>query len=452
MKIHGRNNFLTFLKKLTMKGILETGPRDTATHREALSPEALCGHLADIGHLLWEIFTASNEVAKAAAQVGKTNVTVGPTEITTTQVFKTPVTTTHVIPVPVPGPLPGPVPVPVPGPVPVPVAVAGREPARVNSTIRPDREYNTVGRGLANPTSTNCFLNAVMQALAYTPAVQEKIRSWKSPCGHEFVCGPGILHEDFRKMFESFAEGQERVISPDIYKSIHARAPGINMARQSDAHEALVKVLKWLKNTPCGDYIPKQFEFQLEQWKQCSRCTIATSIETTEQQFYILSPPNVLAKVRNESIYEKESMQARLDKSFRSWTFGPQDGKTSVCGMCDVNATERYQIGNKSLPKIAMLVRPPGTLGTKDESEIDAAPVIHMKAGTSDKLHSYALKSAIVHHGSVPETGHYTALVKVNTPGESTWFEFNDSKVVGLPAKNAKELADKAYIWFYEKC
>ncbi|RNA13776.1 Ubiquitin carboxyl-terminal hydrolase [Brachionus plicatilis] len=327
-----------------------------------------------------------------------------------------------------------------------------------------DLEWSKIrrnGTGLLN-LGNNCYLNATLQCLAYTPPLSQ----WLVTRAHSALC-------KFRQIkgFCSLCE-VERIIY-DIFNSNGCAKPNslcynikkisavFGVGTQEDASEffttlieSMAKSIKFSLNIPnklslmskkkANTILDDIFSFQFCSRITCSNCDrTSDTVESTNTW-----PVDVK--------YAQDIRKGMLHFLREEVLDGQNAYKCDKCGK-KTRATKKYTIRTAPNILVIHLKRFDFSHGGKLSHYVSYPETLNMKtfvpetgsmASNEKSLRklNYKLYGVLVHLGYTSHSGHYFSYVR--GPND-VWYKADDQRVSAVQARDA--LAQHAYILFYSK-
>uniref|UniRef100_A0A0A9YH44 Ubiquitin carboxyl-terminal hydrolase n=1 Tax=Lygus hesperus TaxID=30085 RepID=A0A0A9YH44_LYGHE len=328
--------------------------------------------------------------------------------------------------------------------------------------------------GLRNIGNT-CFLNSVVQCLSNTRLLREYLISREYISEIRTSDNKGSLIKSFGDVVTELWSDEGKVVNTSSFKShIQRYAPRFMGYNQQDAQEFLRYLLEGLhddinrvavkpKNLPEIDDELSESMKATEAWKQYLRfdnsrivdlfvgqlkstllCTVCQHASTTFEAFWDLSLPlpnsNSSSAIRLSQCLEHFTKEEVLDGH-----------EMPTCSKCKTRrkCTKRFSI--QKFPKILVLHLKrfsPFERYKKLSVTVDFPLTnLDMSAYGSTKQSCTYNLYAVSNHSGTAYSGHYTAYCLHSGSGQ--WFEFNDSRVSSISARNV--VSSEAYILFYEQ-
>lgn len=332
------------------------------------------------------------------------------------------------------------------------------------------------GAGLFNAGNT-CFLNSVLQALAYTPPLEqlatslddgkrasadEKRASAKRASALALFQNPepdsavSALVELFKELQRGGRSGrQRRAVSAQWFvRNLPRLSKSLTPGMQHDAHELLRSLLDEVQRECLLRYDPEMdvgkvgsevatttvvhrvFGGSFESLVRCKNAACLAESNTVEP-FLDLSL-GVAGMSSVESCLESFAREEQLgvDNKWR-------------CPHCDqlVQASKRLRIARCPNVLVIHLKRfGYGRLGRKVRSHINFSTRMTLNPSVliQRKNVIYSLYAVLVHSGRSASSGHYVSFVRA---ANGLWYEMNDTKVRQVSIREV--LAQEAYILFY---
>ncbi|KRX06695.1 hypothetical protein PPERSA_09097 [Pseudocohnilembus persalinus] len=304
-----------------------------------------------------------------------------------------------------------------------------------------------IGPGLINKGNT-CFLNSVLQALSYTPA----LASYLLDDMHQKECKKTGKNANnfcclctFQTHVKSLFPKQQKCIAPNnIIRNMRYIFKKFRLGRQEDGHEFLRLMVESLQRGALplnqklehNDTISKIFNGKLKSQVKCLSCGYKSEIF---ENFFDLSL----------ELQNCKDLDQCIQRFFKVEELG---GKNKYkCSGCHkfVNAQKRFMIND--LPNVLTChLKRFDNFMRKIHKTIDYPTKVSLKnyvcPTRSSQNANYDLYCVMVHAGGSTLSGHYYCYVK-NSNG--LWYCMNDETVSQTPIN--KVLQERAYILFYNR-
>ncbi len=305
-----------------------------------------------------------------------------------------------------------------------------------------------IGAGLRNVGNT-CYLNSVMQCLAYTPPLFNYVASQEhlKRCQAQAFCPLCAL---CRLVTELHSKRGHSVVPAKFTSNLRLIAPTMRGGRQEDSHE-------WLR------YLVESMQVVLEKEAGGGKKLPPNVCETTWLQHmfggYIV---NELACTvcgfcsrRTDPVMDLNLEIlgcSTVDECLRQFTrvedlHGSNAWK---CDKCEKKQPARKQMKILRSPHVLTLqlklFTPQGQKRNKKVSFDTELNLSEFMADVSDKREpqSYSLYAVLVHTGQTTRSGHYTAFVKAPN---GAWYHMDDDSVSQVQLGTV--LKQNAYMLFY---
>lgn len=270
----------------------------------------------------------------------------------------------------------------------------------------------------------SCFFNAVLQIMKIPMEDIGEINS-----DDIILC----------LMMEFYKGRQNDKVYMELYRTILTKLK-IRFFEQHDSHEILQKMTDVIQTAA------NIFNVEWMKIKTCNRCKKVEYLRSKND--------NNTNLISYELQQEDENERIRFDKFLGSMLKRENvRGMETACGCND--GSLRYVLVN--MPKYLFLTvsrfKYDGR-GSKLMNRLQIAnnfsittPVDIQKRTSIDNR--YILRGLVLHHGRTLDSGHYTAMLKIN----DEWFMFDDSTVSRMTNIDidAEQLQRSVYIMLYEK-
>ncbi|RUP49384.1 hypothetical protein BC936DRAFT_142635 [Jimgerdemannia flammicorona] len=313
------------------------------------------------------------------------------------------------------------------------------------------QEVRPVGPGLVNLSNT-CFLNSVMQCLAYTPPLANFLLSGEhgESCKSTDNC---MLCELEKHVMRTFSGEKGSAFCPrNIIGRLKQIARHMRYGRQEDSHEFMRHLLDAVANSALAGYDSKMdhrikettvihqiFGGYLQSQIKCMQC---------QRESNTFDPMlDVSLDVKNVST---------VDQAFKGFTkpeLLTKANRYRCEGKCQglVDARKQLTIYHAPLVLTVHLKRfmfGGGMGGGKINKHIEFRETLDLREYVSHNQKSsvdlYRLYAVLVHAGGSCNSGHYYCFVK-STNG--AWYNMNDSSVTRVSMTTV--LQQRAYMLFY---
>ncbi|GAA6048143.1 hypothetical protein JCM3770_003682 [Rhodotorula araucariae] len=311
-----------------------------------------------------------------------------------------------------------------------------------------------VGAGLQNLGNT-CFLNSALQVLLHTPPLVRYLESQAhTPANCAMVQKKGFCMTCAMKVLakQSFTSGKRSYAPAIVVKHLKSIARHFRLGRQEDSHEFLRFFVDAMQASALFGKNPKleqkvketTFVHQLFGGRLRSRVHCLACGHNSDTFDSILDVSLDLAGGRATSLKDALENLVRKDK-----LSGQNKYKCEKCKKL-VNAEKNFTIDEAPLVLTVHLKRftPTGrklTYPLKYPEQLKLGP--YMSSATADAGPSYRLYGLILHSGSGPHSGHYTAYVRA---ADDKFYDMNDDFVSPAPGGGRAPLGERnAYVLFY---
>lgn len=291
--------------------------------------------------------------------------------------------------------------------------------------------------GLHN-LGNSCFLNSVLQCLAYTPGLERLANSLPNVILENCSGKPCFLYH-FGQLCKALRTLP--ISAPHVFfANMRQVSSDMECGIQQDAHEYLFALLnhfddecslskeKYAVNldTPVHSFFGGQFR----ETKICATC--GKNDQSTSRFLDITLPLDA----------------DTLEGCFESFMKPRNVGSNYICEKCKQAGTCSTRTKFADTPNILIITMMRFTAtANKDERPVDFGLNIDLKDFVEDGIdHYYELFAVINHSGHQVNRGHFTCMVKCNN---GSWYNCDDTKITKDASQNV--LDSKPYVLFYKK-
>lgn len=364
------------------------------------------------------------------------------------------------------------------------------------------KEVGRMGRGIENLGNT-CFLNAVLQCFAYTPALSQyftdnfKLEECRIGAPYDFAFVIGETLRDILALSRVTSSSSSNCRPVKIVNHLPQLSPHFRRGCQSDAHEFAMQLLshaqksilyRLVENTKlphaiaatspllriCGGYLMSQVcwkrKDEVEELRKKGKKQMAKDLE--------MEGRNEQARRRMEGHDSFSPLKANIsfDDNMFSTTYDPMTIlSVELAGQTLEHCLQKFfekeqldgrcyhtprQVGVRAYKQFKIHV-PPNVLiiqikrfsptGGKEGKKVRyplQLDLNHFCSPKSQELgpHRYTLNAFCIHSGYSINSGHYYAVVQGRN---DSWYECNDSHVRMISESEA--LSQEAYMLFYSR-
>lgn len=266
-----------------------------------------------------------------------------------------------------------------------------------------------------------CYLISILQALAHLRAM------WRNVLA--FTCA-----SPKKKLSFEYGKFQEALWSTDLRlppdPADLAKLLGLQPKVQQDAQEALHGLLDGLMEEQ-GGWFQEAFQVATSSSVKCASCHHGAE-EVIEPFTRIVVP-----------VWESHT---QLQDGLNQWAAPDviQDSRCTLCGEAKSQTTRLSMLPEVLILQLARFAYCKDMGVQKKERAIQLPLALDVDPWMARGCEGarYSLASVVSHHGPVPDAGHYSSTVLVDT----NWYTFNDDVVTRTEAPTH---GDEAYILFY---
>ncbi len=310
------------------------------------------------------------------------------------------------------------------------------------------KKITPIGGGLVNLGNT-CFLNSVLQCLAYTSPLVNFLFSKEH--SQRCRCSGFCAFCELERLIPMALAANKSVAYPkNIAYNIKAIGKQFRHGRQEDAHEFLRYLIDSLQKSFLASYSAQGADFRVKEtsllyqiysglFESSVTCLSCKHISRTTETWLDIS-----LEIKNAD---------SIEKALRHFTSAERLSSTNKykCDSCHshVEATKRILL--QRLPPIVTIHLKRFTVTHKVGKFVSFPQTLDMRPFCTAECSAganflYELYAVLVHQGASCGSGHYYAFVKASN---GCWYLMNDSCVSQVSIDTV--LKQHAYILFYSK-
>ena len=273
------------------------------------------------------------------------------------------------------------------------------------------QENSTRVLGLNNTTGTDCFMNAMIQAIVHDDLIKNAIlKSHKTRNNYQTAMTCHVLEKypTATLPLRNFMPKDRQNGQQDTAEFLDSLMQPYNHNDSPELFPVLVTTYHWVKRSWGG-------------WG-----TVTNQKTTSDREPMIYIPLEIT----------QESGQRLINQYFTLKKHEGEKYKDAVTGI--EYSPGQVQLQIEGAPKRIIFMLKRFTATQKNNSLIDMPESIEIND------HFYALKKIVQHHGETRQFGHYTALIQK----EDQWIRADDTSV--YEEKDPTSARQNGYIYFYE--
>ena len=291
--------------------------------------------------------------------------------------------------------------------------------------------------GLHN-LGNSCFLNSVLQCLAYTPGLEQFAKTLPNVIYENCSGKPCFLHH-FAELCRAMRVMKDP--APHVFfANLNKVSPEMECGSQQDAHEYLFALINRFDDecsmtkgkalptvdTPMHSFFGGTFQ----ETKRCSKCN---HVDTTSSKFLDITLP-----------LDSDTIEG----CFENFMALRNVGSNYICEHCKEAGNCCTKTEFEETPNILVVTMMRFTsTGVKIEKSVDFGLQMDLSRFAKPGVHAqYELFAVITHSGHQINRGHFTCFVKCNN---GHWYSADDSKIVKDTPQNVLE--SRPYVLFFKR-